>query len=200
MIVWIAGGRTRERFHFRVRAATWALLMILVAVGPGVADEPDAPFRLIKEVRGGVAVHDVDGLWSGAAKEEGPDLAVQVTFDRPLVDLFGTRLLPHVGASINTRGDTSKVYGGVQLTWVLPRKFFFTTGLGLALHNGETDAAFADRKALGARVLFRIPLELGLAVGPHHRFVLAFDHISNAYLASENDGMDNLGLMYGYRF
>jgi hypothetical protein len=27
-----------------------------------------------------------------------------------------------------------------------------------------------------------------------------FDHISNAYLASPNEGMDTLGVRYGYQF
>ena len=49
-------------------------------------------------------------------------------------------------------------------------------------------------------MLFRIPIEVGYAVSRHHRVVLAFDHISNAYLASPNEGMDTIGLMYGYQF
>jgi hypothetical protein len=30
--------------------------------------------------------------------------------------------------------------------------------------------------------------------------MILFDHVSNAYLESPNDGMDTLGIVYGYRF
>jgi lipid A 3-O-deacylase len=29
---------------------------------------------------------------------------------------------------------------------------------------------------------------------------ILFDHVSNAYLANPNEGMDTLGIVYGYRF
>jgi hypothetical protein len=105
-----------------------------------------------------------------------------------------------VGASLNTRGDTSKIYGGFLLQWEPDSAFFFSTGLDLALHDGRLDTDSADRKSLGSRVLFRIPIEIGYALNRRHRIILAFDHISNAYLASPNEGMDTLGLVYGYRF
>ncbi|MGD9261841.1 MAG: acyloxyacyl hydrolase, partial [Desulfobacterales bacterium] len=79
-------------------------------------------------------------------------------------------------------------------------RFFFNTGIGLALHNGELDTSDSDKKSLGTRLLFRIPFEFGYQLTRHHSLSLMFDHISNAYLANENEGMDTLGLRYGYRF
>jgi lipid A 3-O-deacylase len=49
-------------------------------------------------------------------------------------------------------------------------------------------------------VLFRIPIEVGYSITAHHRLMLGFDHVSNAGLASENEGLDTLGVRYGYRF
>jgi lipid A 3-O-deacylase len=70
----------------------------------------------------------------------------------------------------------------------------------LALHDGERETDSADRKSLGSQILFRIPIEIGYAIDRHHRLAIAFDHMSNAGLASPNEGMDTLGLVYGYRF
>ena len=148
----------------------------------------------------GLAAHDVDGLWSGSAKEDGPDVVAELIFNRPLFRLLSATAYPCFGTGINTRGHTSKIYGGFTLQWNLPASFFFATGLGVALHNGERETASSQRKSLGSQVLFRIPIEIGYAIDHHHRLVIAFDHLSNAYLASPNEGMDTLGLVYGYRF
>jgi hypothetical protein len=67
---------------------------------------------------------------------------------------------------------------------------FFSTGLGLALHDGERDTDSPADKSLGSRVLFRIPIEIGYAHQPPPSDSLAFDHVSNAGLASPNEGMD----------
>lgn len=154
----------------------------------------------VRELRVGMLAHDVDGLWSGESKEEGPDLCMALIINHALFDFFSATAYPSVGASLNTRGDTSMVYGGFLLQWETASAFFFSTGLGLALHDGELDTDSANRKSMGSRVLFRIPIEVGYAVNRHHRIVLAFDHVSNAYLASPNEGMDSLGLVYGYQF
>jgi hypothetical protein len=33
-----------------------------------------------------------------------------------------------------------------------------------------------------------------------HRISILFDHMSNAYLASPNEGMDTIGVRYGFQF
>ena len=80
-----------------------------------------------------------------------------------------------------------------------------TALLALALwsvspYDGKLDTKRRDRKSLGSRILFHIPIELGLEIKKHHRVSLFFDHVSNAYLADKNDGLDTLGVRYGYKF
>jgi lipid A 3-O-deacylase len=176
------------------------MVFVLVMAAGGYAFDQSSPDGPVREVRVGLGAHDVDGLWSGESKEKGPDLCAEVIFNRALFHLLSAPAYPSLGVSLNTRGDTSKVYGGFLLQWESSSAFFFSAGLGLALHDGECDTDSADRKSLGSRVLFRIPIEIGYAVNRQHRIILAFDHISNAYLASPNEGMDTLGLVYGYRF
>lgn len=182
------------------RSGLWTLVLFLMMVAGGYAFDHPSPAGPVREIRVGLAAHDVDGLWSGESREKGPDLCAEVIFNHSLFHLLSATAYPNVGADLNTQGDTSKVYGGFLLQWEPDSAFFFSTGLGLALHNGKRDTDSTNWKSLGSRVLFRIPIEFGYAVNRRHRIILAFDHMSNAGLASPNEGMDTLGLIYGYRF
>ena len=151
-------------------------------------------------LRSGVLTLSVWLMMAGWATALGPDLCLEVVFNTTLFRLLGASAYPNVGAGFNTRGDTSKIYGGFLLQWEPASAFFFSTGIGLALHDGERETDSAGRKSLGSQILFRIPIEIGYAIDRHHRLAIAFDHMSNAGLASPNEGMDTLGLVYGYRF
>ena len=177
-----------------------AVFFFLATLASGHAFEAPSTEGLLREFRCGVAAHDVDGLWSGASYEDGADILAEVVFNRPLFHLLAGTAYPDVGISLNTRGHTSKIFAGLLLQWEPSGRVFFSTGIGLALHNGERDTGRPDRKSLGSRVLFRIPIEVGLALTRHHRIMVAFDHVSNAGLAQPNEGMDTLGVMYAYRF
>ena len=67
-----------ERRKFFLRGVLLLLLMVdLVVCASGHAlDDADGggPFR---EIRMGLAAHDVDGLWSGSNKEDGPDVVAE---------------------------------------------------------------------------------------------------------------------------
>ena len=189
------------RAKARILCATVCMaFFLLTAFDEGCAFDDSFPRGLIREIRCGVAAHDVDGLWSGSSKEKGPDIHVEALFNRPLFRLFSATAYPDAGASVNTRGNTSKIFGGLLLQWEPSGNFFFSTGVGLALHNGKRDTDNTDRKSLGSRVLFRIPAEIGYAITGRQRIMILFDHVSNVYLASPNEGMDTLGIVYGYRF
>jgi lipid A 3-O-deacylase len=195
-----AAGRHCGGGHDWLHRALCSVILLLTMVGGANAFDPPSPAGPVRELRIGLAAHDVDGLWSGDSKEKGPDLCAEAVFNRSLFHLLSAAAYPNVGVTINTRGDTSKVFGGFRLEWEPVSTLMFSTGLGLALHDGKRDTDSADRKSLGSQVLFRVPIEIGYILSRHHRVVLAFDHISNAYLFSPNEGMDTLGLVYGYRF
>jgi hypothetical protein len=55
-------------------------------------------------------------------------------------------------------------------------------------------------KALGSRVLFHIPVEIGLRFDDHNSLSVYFEHTSNGYTQDFNEGLDRLGVRYGYRF
>ena len=79
-----------------------------------------APSPPIDEVRLGVLAHSIDS----SNAEDGADLNLELLFRRP-AGSYGNALLDlalrprvHLGASVNTAGDTSQVYAG--LTWDAP--------------------------------------------------------------------------------
>lgn len=198
MTIAVITGKYRRRRPWLSGLLTLVFLLMTTAWGHGF--DPSAAYSPVREMRAGLAIHDVDRLWSQSSKEKGPDIIGEVVFNYALLSFHSITAYPNLGFSLNTQGDTSKFYGGFLLQWEPASRFFLSTGFGLALHNGKRDTDEADRKSLGSQVLFRIPIEIGYIINRHHRIVLAFDHISNAHLASPNEGLDTLGLVYGYVF
>ena len=137
------------------------------------------------EIRTGLFWHDSGTIWGNSKKEYGVDFGFEV--------IFGDGLLrPNVGFTINSQGHTSKIYGGYILE---PRinNLFISLGLGAAFHSGEIHSK--EVKSLGSKLLFRISIEIGF-----DNISVILDHISNATLARYNDGLDILGIRYGWRF
>ena len=106
----------------------------------------------------------------------------------------------NLGVSLNNQGDTSKIYSGFLWEYIRQSGVFFNSGIGIAVHDGEIETDDDDKKELGSRILFRIPFEIGLLFARHHGLSIMFDHVSNAYLAEPNHGLDTLGIRYTYRF
>lgn len=189
------------RAAFKVLTVSGIMITgVLVPSAPLLADEMSGSFvNLFHEVSVGVLHHDTDHLWSGFRRESGVDINVEALL-RPSITVFGGDLRPAVGASISTSGDTSKAYIDARWRYEFESDFFVGFGVGAAVHNGETELARADKKALGSRVLFHIPFEAGYRFDAHTSVSLYFDHVSNANLAAANEGMDTLGVRVGYRF
>ncbi len=181
--------------------AVFGCLLLTAVTATGSESLPtneQAPWRA--EIRMGVLVHDVDNLWSHSRKEDGVDLNAELILAYPDWQLLAGRIHSNLGASVNTQGDTSKVYGGLLWEYQFDSGIFLNLGLGGAVHDGRLDTDRDDTKSLGSRILFRIPIEIGYAAKRHHRISIMFDHISNGYLANPNQGLDTVGLRYGYRF
>jgi lipid A 3-O-deacylase len=154
----------------------------------------------VHELRLGVLNHDTDNMWSGFSRESGIDVNAELILS-PSYELWHGQVRPNLGFSVNTEGDTSKVYAGGVWEYLWKSGFLLDFGAGLAVHDGETDdPASLVRKQLGTRVLLRFSLELGYALSEHSRIYLMTDHVSNGYTVDPNEGMDTLGIRYGYLF
>lgn len=158
---------------------------------------PPAPSRF--EIKGGILAHDVPGLWSGFSLEKGIDLNVEMLFGLGLPFLGGT-IRPAIGGSVNFEGYTSKGYVDARWEVDLPHRLFFGLGIGAAIHDGKLEPTNADRKALGSRVLFHVPVEIGFRLDERQSISVYFEHTSNGNTATYNEALDNIGLRYGVKF
>jgi lipid A 3-O-deacylase len=184
-------------------------LIVIVAMSCGMfghslhaqtSSEKAADTGIFYGFRLGLLVHDIGGLWSNTRSEGGTDVNAEVVFNRPIFTLWQGVVLPNFGVSINSQGDTGKVYGGVVWEFQFSNGFFFNIGTGFAVHNGQLESNDSNKKQLGSRILFREPIEFGFTFCEKHRISIMFDHISNADLAEPNEGLDTLGVRYGYQF
>ena len=180
--------------HSNLRRLTAALLLAIGCATPVSAGD------LFSEVRIGVLDHDTPDLWSGFRREEeSVDINIEALLS-PSAAFFGGTIRPAIGATINTQGQTSHAYIDARWQYETEAGIFFGVGVGAAIHDGNLDPTDPDKKALGSRLLFHIPAELGYRFDQHSSFSLYFEHISNANTQDSNEGMDRLGIRYGYRF
>jgi lipid A 3-O-deacylase len=148
-----------------------------------------------------------------ADKEDGPAIEFQVSFDSPgFLDWAGSPR-PYALASVNVAGETSFAGVGVEWRWDFAEGWALQPGFGYVVHDGETNnpfangtpeaAAFADEHVLlGSRDLFRTSLALTRDFdGPWEGQIL-FSHLSHGQILDNgrNQGMDQLGLRFGYQF
>ncbi|MBL6935431.1 MAG: acyloxyacyl hydrolase [Alphaproteobacteria bacterium] len=154
---------------------------------------------IISEVRGGFFAHDA-GVF-GRNKEGGNDYNFEALFVSPEMFDFMWSPRPMLGGTVNDDGDTSQAYGGLTWEWWPLNSVFIDFSFGFAVHDGNIDDNELGRKDLGSRVLFRESLELGWNFYNKDRISVILDHISHGHAFGDpNEGMDSLGVRYGYRF
>lgn len=176
-----------------------AVLLAATVVLSGV-DAVALADGLLEEVRIGILDHDVPDLWSGfRAEPDSVDVNLEFVLS-PSVAFLGGTVRPVIGGSINTAGATSHVYLDARWQYEMSSGLFFGLGIGAAVHDGQLELEDLDRKALGSRVLFHFPAEIGLRLDQHNSVSAYFEHISNGYTVSPNEGLDRLGVRYGHRF
>ena len=154
----------------------------------------------VSELKLGGLYHDAPNLWSGFQLEQrSVDVNVEALFG-PHIQLPLGVLRPALGASINTAGATSKIYADARWEIEGPSGLFLALGIGAAIHDGKLGPSDADRKALGSRLLFHFPAEIGWRFDGHNSVSVYFEHISNGYTQDYNEGLDSIGVRYGHRF
>lgn len=120
-------------------------------------------------------------------------------FDNPILDLF-FRPRPNLGLSINTAGDTSQAFAGLNWdVWVSDR-FFLEGAFGLALHDGELSAPTDGQPAMGCRVLPRGAASAGMALSPNWRVTATLSRTASGGLCDPDDGLTQAGVSFGFSF
>ncbi len=159
---------------------------------------PPAKGNILSEIRIGALWHD-QGPFSHK-KEQGYDGNLEVLFTSPdfLKKIWAPR--PHIGMSLNSASDTNQAYLGLTWEWMFLGNYFANFSLGGAYHDGYKVTDLLDRKSLGCTILFRESLDFGYRFGGVHSIMAHLDHISNAKLCSTNEGLESVGIRYGYHF
>ncbi|WP_349358540.1 acyloxyacyl hydrolase [Stappia sp.] len=175
-------------------------------IGPAQAADPAesrvsaAHALFLSEVRGGVLYHDTMN------RESGLDINVEVLSRFAALEgtlpLLGTRMMlrPHLGANINTGGNTSMAYFGYSLTLDLTSRLFVEGSLGGMVHDGSTRAGTPNALSLGCNLMFREAAAIGVRISEQLNLSAMIEHSSNAGGCSANNGLTNVGLRFGYLF
>lgn len=190
--------------YLRARAVVVGVALALCLLGAPTASAgytyPRGSPWWLSEVKGGVLVHDV-GAFGRSEEDTNANLNGEVLFNlkgRIWDRIWSPR--PHFGLSINTGGDTSQLYTGLTWGFNLLGNGFGRWSMGAAVHDGARRTNKLGEKELGARVLFRFALEFGVRLTERHSVSVILDHISNGDIKDKNEGLDNFGIRYGYRF
>jgi lipid A 3-O-deacylase len=179
----------------RIAASAMALVCALAAAGGARAED------FVREVKIGVLYHDMPYIWSGFQLEQkSVDINIEALFSPSLPFLIG-QLRPAIGGTVSTVGATSHAY--LDARWELldqPVGLYLAVGFGGAIHDGDLLPDSPTKKALGSRTLFHFPAEIGWRFDDHNSVSVYFEHTSNAWFARYNEGLDRLGVRYGYKF
>ncbi len=162
------------------------------------ASSERAGYGILSELRLGAMAHDVGAF--GRKEEEGSNVNVEFLFFSPelLSAIWSPR--PHAGFAVNSSSGTNQAYLGLTWTWEFLGNFYAEASLGGAYHDGETNTLALDRKSLGCEILFRESVSFGYSLTEAHNLSPMLDHISNTKLCDPNEGLDTLGVCYGYLF
>lgn len=157
----------------------------------------------VSELRGGVLAHAYGPSVIDSRRESGIDVNLEILFASPPLKFFWYLFEPRptLGIDLNTNGQTTFGYGGLTWEWNITPRLYADFFLGFAGHDGFLHNAPRDRRELGSRLLFREALELGWRLNDRHALSVMIDHYSNAgYFDKKNQGNDNFGARYSYRY
>ncbi|GLQ11517.1 hypothetical protein GCM10007913_34490 [Devosia yakushimensis] len=179
--------------------AILALGLMLAAAGSA-----QAQFDLVPEIRAGVfsrGVGDADhsGLFDTGRIE---DANVELLFAVPALSpaLVPAEIRPHLGATFNTDGKESMVYGGLSLTFRLPvLPIFAEASLGGALQNGSMFDSGTPRR-FGCAALLRASGSVGVDVLPGASVMLTAEHYTDGGMCGDSEALTNVGVRAGIRF
>lgn len=198
------------------RGAAGALIALACAFGPhgAAAQVGGVSAPAVAEARVGVASHDVTLFNSGTGgTEAGLNLSGEIVLESPSVLARFGAPRPYAGFSWNSAGATN--FGGVGLTWATSRerRLYGVFDLGVVLHDGVVDLPsdpddpvrqrLADTRVIfGSRDLFRTAIGAGWRMNARWDAQVVVEHLSHGQIlgSGKNEGLDNLGVRFAYRF
>ena len=163
----------------------------------------------LSEVRVGILKHAAS-LVGNTTKETGIDGNIEILFEAPSFLELLSSPRPTIGITANASStNTDIAYGGLTWEWNPWSNLLLDFSLGMAVHNGELkfdpSVAFpanaGRHREFGCRWLFRESFEAGWLFAKRHAATIMWSHYSHGGICDDkNEGLDNLGFRYGYRF
>jgi len=198
----------RRSAYFLVTALAAATPQLALAQTAAPTAPPTPSVKIVDELKAGVYEHDASIL--GHQKETGADLNLEILFTSPaFLEIIGSPR-PMIGGLVNTSGETDQAYFGLTWDWTFLHDvlragdgFYVEGSLGGSLHDGKLDVQGAEaqkRKSLGSPVLFREDVDLGYHITPRYSVAISYNHISDADLAKRNEGLNDIGIRFGFKF
>jgi len=216
---------TSTRSEPQVGPVAWtgAPLLLPAIYRPGAHEEPKFDFAdLFSEFIIGTWRHDPR---QDNNESDTLDLNAEIIFRKfqffdvanPIAD-FILSPRPLIGGSINNKNKTHTAYAALNWRYIFRNDVFIAGSFGFAYHTGNLhrlqrqcppsevchlpgNRAFDDDKrevTLGSEVLFRESIAIGYRIKRRHLVSFYAAHISNGGLAEDNDGMNFVGIRYGY--
>ena len=163
-------------------------------------------FMGLYELKQGILAHDRG--WFGTNREGfGPDYNFELMFNSPsfLDKVWSPK--PILGLTQTSTGGSSLYYGGITWDANISKNWFVEGTTGIAWTNGlsklpKGQAPTGDKKIqFGSKWLHRGAIEIGWNFYGQDTISLMFSHVSHgSMLDNKNQGMDEFGIRYGYRF
>ena len=163
-------------------------------------------FMGLYELKQGILAHDRG--WFGTNREGfGPDYNFELMFNSPsfLDKVWSPK--PILGLTQTSTGGSSLYYGGITWDANISKNWFVAGTTGIAWTNGlsklpKGQETTGDKKIqFGSKWLHRGAIEIGWNFYGQDTISLMFSHVSHgSMLDNKNQGMDEFGIRYGYRF
>jgi lipid A 3-O-deacylase len=176
------------------------LLLLAVLLGGSGNAASAQDHTLFSEFRFGVLAADLE---PGGGSDDGVAVSLELltpyrggVHDSLIEHMLNPRF--HVGAQIHTDDGVNQAYAGLTWDYYFTDAIFLETSFGGAMHDGETASNSAD--SYGCTLNFRESIGIGVDVTESISIMVTVDHMSNADLCDENQGITNAGVRVGYRW
>ncbi len=208
----LVGTRGRGRFGGLMRTIALGVLAIAASTSGGLAADEKSEMEAWAErfeFRASILGHDTGFLLDAGPRNDVYAVNAELLFPSPDFPSFAFSPRPKIGVNLAPDADgISVVYAG--LNWDVPvyGNWFVMASVGGALNNAdrltETDLQPGEnkntRRLVGCHALFHLSVGFGYRVTEDVSVSFYGDHISNANLCDNNEGLDQWGVRLGYAF
>lgn len=180
-------------------ASSFFLFVILALFCPQSVHAQEQ-FPLFSEFRLGVLAADLD---PGGGSDDTVALSGEFLTPRRadrsssiIEHFFSPRF--HVGGIVNLGHGVHQAYAGLTWDYFIADRIFLESSFGGAVHDGGTSAYSFD--SFGCTVNFHESFAIGADITETVSILATVDHMSNAGLCDQNQGLTNAGVQLGYRW